>query len=470
MARSEASSEKANDAAWQRIVASVGVAEALANPGWLEISAETLKAVGQREPRLMAKWDTLDERPRIMAELGASLLPVRNGHYLIFRDTDQKMFYRFEGKPPPARPFASAMSLASFDTYSAANLSESQALDFAYLAGIFADFTGDTGLHLTLRGRLYSGRFDLALPHLRHRQNVEQVQIEIDAGYEGHETLLLIEAKRGARDHLHLRQLWYPYLAWRQRTRKRIAPVFFTYANGLFSLTELRLSEVFGEVETVRSRVYALDASPPPKISLSEVLQSAMAHSSVAGSAVTADPRETAATPDRGSATVAPELPQVPYPQANDLDKLIELVLLLAQAPQTRKDLASAFGFDLRQADYYAQAGMYLGLVNKFGRVGRVNKSAEAYGATPEGLRLAALPTRGQRAEALLRAFLAQPHLRFAAEAWLKASLRVEALSSAAWAAEWGPRLSLSPETAKRRMDGILRWLEWFAGNLRITP
>lgn len=431
--------DSANDVAWQRIVAASGVADALKSRGWMEISADTLKASGQREPRLLVKWDTLDERPKIMADLGASLLPVRNGHYLIFRDEDQKMFHRFTTKAPPARPFASRMQLDLLDTYSGANLSESQALDFAYLAGIFADFTGDADLHLTLRGRLYSGRFDLHMPHLQHRQTVDQVQIEIDAGYEGRETLLLIEAKRGARDHAHLRQLWYPYLAWRRRTHKRIAPVFFTYANGLISLTELRMSETFGEVEALRPKVYALDAAPPPKVSLGGAL---------------AETANKLRVPPAG----------VPYPQANDLDKLIDLVLLLAQAPRTREDIATLFGIDMRQAEYYANAAMYLGLVRKN------TDNPVGYAANEAGLALASVKTRGARAEALFQTLLALPDLRFVCEAWLASGLRVETLGAETWAENLATRLGLSASTAKRRLEGVMRWLEWLSDNLRVTP
>lgn len=421
------------DDAWEKILQGTAAAEKLASEGHFTLSANTLRDLGGKEPRLLAKWDTLADRPKPVAALGASLLPVRNGLYLLFRDPGDKAYFRFTERSPVARPFASAVDLPTYDTYPGDNLSEAQALDFAHLAGVFQDFAGDDSLRLTLRGRLFSRRFDLEFPHLAFRTEVDQVQIEIDAGFEGRESLLLVEAKRGSRDHAHIRQLWYPFLAWRGRTQKRVLPIFFTYANGQVMLTELGFTERFGEVEQIRTRVYALNPSPPPRISLRESLQAVEPRSAPAG---------------------------MPFPQANDLDKLIDLILLLAQRPLAKEAIAQAFGMDDRQADYYANAGGYLCWVEK---------TEGQYGLTTEGLRLAGLRTRAQRSEAVLLGLLRDATLREIFAAWLASGLRSEALGIDRIAACILAHHDLSPATAGRRAGGILRWLEWVSVNLRVT-
>src|SRR5207253_2436349 len=78
------------DEAWKRVFAALPVAEYLARDGIFQVTAEDLKAHGAREPRLMAKIDTLAERPAILAEHGLALFPVRNGRYVLFPDPAQK--------------------------------------------------------------------------------------------------------------------------------------------------------------------------------------------------------------------------------------------------------------------------------------------------------------------------------------------------------------------------------------------
>ena len=60
------------DAAWKRVCEALPVADALEREGLFAISADELKRHGGREPRLMAKIDTLAERPAALAELGAA--------------------------------------------------------------------------------------------------------------------------------------------------------------------------------------------------------------------------------------------------------------------------------------------------------------------------------------------------------------------------------------------------------------
>jgi hypothetical protein len=431
-----AEKQTANEWAWQKVLRQLPIAAALEKPGWIEISAAELKRWGEREPRLMVKWDTLQERPACLVGLSASLLPIRNGHYIVFRDPDQKLFYRFQNKEPLFRPFASSLDLSAFDTYPGGALSESQALDFAYLAGIFKDFTGDPDLKLTLRGRLFSGAFQIHLPGIESPFSIEQVQLEIDAGYEGQNTLLLLEAKRGGRDAVHLRQLWYPHLAWSHRTQKKVRSVFFTYSNGKVQLDEFRFTDNFGDTEWIRTRAYALDPSPPPMVSVSKLLLETQ-------SQVECFPVS------------------CPIPQANDLDKWMELVLMLSAEPIGSEAIAHAFGMEPRQSDYYANAGLFLGMMNR---------QEGLFSLTPLGYSLAKLHRKSDRAFALFRRFACIDLLRELMEVWRTAELRVEAIPRKVWALELAKRTGLSEATAMRRTDSMARWLEWFSENLRVTP
>ena len=52
-------------------------------------------------------------------------------------------------------------------------------------------------------------------------------------------------------------------------------------------------------------------------------------------------------------------------PQANDIDKILDLPLAVADGVNTKYSLAKRYTFDEREADYYLTAGEILGLVQR---------------------------------------------------------------------------------------------------------
>lgn len=407
------------------------VAEALERDGLYGIGADELKRRGGREPRLMAKIDTLAERPAVLAEIGAALFPVRNGRYVLFPDPSQKSFFRFADEPPAPRAFAARVDLGRFDTFPRGQeASESQALDFAFLSGLLAAFCGEPSLDLTLRGRMFSGGFSFRTPLHGHTVDVARVQIEVDAGYEGDEGIYLIEAKRGRRDDFHIRQLWYPYLHWSARARKRVVPIFFTYSNGQYELSEFAFGPGFGEAELVRRKAYCLE----------EPLAEADFRALFAR--VAAGPEPTGA-----------------YPQANDLDKVVDLVGLAAEAPRSKSDIAEAFGFEERQGDYYGNAGCYLGLLRR---------GEEGFEPTAAGRAFLALRSRPARTLALLEAMLAIPSLREALRLLAERHFRAEKIAPGELAAVVREAAGLGASTPERRASTVRAWLGWVMKNVKV--
>jgi len=57
--------------------------------------------------------------------------------------------------------------------------------------------------------------------------------------------------------------------------------------------------------------------------------------------------------------------PDIPFPQANSFERVLDLVFLLRQGGLIRDDIAQKYQFTLRQVDYYTSAGEYLGLVER---------------------------------------------------------------------------------------------------------
>ncbi len=77
------------------------------------------------------------------------------------------------------------------------------------------------------------------------------------------------------------------------------------------------------------------------------------------------------------------EEPEVPFPQANNFYRTIDLLSLLMESELTRDDITANYAFEPRQSNYYADAARYLGLVEKKG-----NRQNSIYDLTPLGRRI----------------------------------------------------------------------------------
>lgn len=100
-----------------------------------------------------------------------------------------------------------------------------QHLDYAYANSLIRTFMSDPSLVLTIRGRKYTPEFDFKVNGFDI--HTESVQTEVDAGYEGKNQIVLIEAKNASNDTEIIRQLYYPFRQWSENTSKKVVPVFF---------------------------------------------------------------------------------------------------------------------------------------------------------------------------------------------------------------------------------------------------
>ena len=108
--------------------------------------------------------------------------------------------------------------------------SEMQHLDYAYAASLIRTFTNDPSLILTIRGRKYTPDFEFRVG--KQIIKVSSVQTEVDAGYEGREQVVLIEAKNFSATNVIIRQLYYPFRQWQGQTKKKVITLFFDKESG----------------------------------------------------------------------------------------------------------------------------------------------------------------------------------------------------------------------------------------------
>lgn len=183
-------------------------------------SCQNFKETSEKEPRILCKQDTREQRPSIFCKNNLFLLPIKNGFYKIIKGEG------YTDVPPITTKIEDYCSKIDFNLDTAKiGDSEMQHLDYAYATSLIRTFTNDPSLILTIRGRKYTPSFEFYVG--KHLIEVSSVQTEVDAGYEGKEQVVLIEAKNFNASNLIIRQLYFPFRQWQETTKKKVVTLFF---------------------------------------------------------------------------------------------------------------------------------------------------------------------------------------------------------------------------------------------------
>ena len=186
----------------------------------IKISCQEFKGTTEKEVRILCKQDTRESRPEIFKKHNLFLLPKKNGSYYIVKGEG------YVDIPRITTEVYDYQSKLDFKLESSmVGDSEMQHLDLAYASSLVRTFMNDDSLLLTIRGRKYTPGFSFNVGN--QMLNVESVQTEVDAGYEGRDKIVLIEAKNSDVTNTIIRQLYYPYRQWKQHTSKDVYLLFF---------------------------------------------------------------------------------------------------------------------------------------------------------------------------------------------------------------------------------------------------
>jgi hypothetical protein len=324
-----------NNACWERLFEEHKIKEKILKVGCVSISSAEINKV--REARLMTKFDHRSQLPKIFSDNHFSILPTSRGNYVIGEfDT----FCNFDSEEVEITPIDFPTHLESLDYKDIT--SEATAINCAFAAQILHNFTGESSLMPTVSGRMSSSAFKFAIDSKRglFEVLVDNSQIEIDGGYEGDASLILIEAKNYISDDFLVRQLYYPYKLWAKKISKLVRPVFLTYTNGVFHLREYIFDNIdhYNSLQLVRQKKYAVRNLSFNVETLQQILDS----------------------------TRTVKEPDIPFPQADKFERVVNLCELLQQrGVLTKEEITQNYDFDARQSDYYANAGKYLGLIDR---------------------------------------------------------------------------------------------------------
>jgi len=327
-------SKSKNDIAWEQIFEKYKILEKVLSDGHTKISATEINKF--REARLMTKFDHKSQLPKLFAENKLSILPTSRGDYVI---GTFETFYNFNTDDVEISPIEFPTFLESLDYRDIT--SEATAINCAFVSKILHDFIGEEHLFPTVSGRMSSSSFDFNINSSKglFKVNVGNSQIEIDGGYEGDNSLTLIEAKNYISDDFLVRQLYYPFKLWSNKIQKRVRPIFLIYTNGIFHLREYMFTNIdhYNSLVLIKHKKYAVQEGSFNLEVLDNILDK----------------------------TKTVKEPEIPFPQANSFDRIINLCELLHQKEFiSKEEITQNYDFDERQTDYYSNAGKYLDLID----------------------------------------------------------------------------------------------------------
>lgn len=253
--------KRATDRAWSKIFQVHNLNEYDFDNAPFSITATQIKEAvtglgTTTEPRILCKQDTRESRPRIFQENGLFILPTKNGIYSIIKGEG------YIDIPPTSETIDVYMSKLSFELVtSKVGDSEMQHLDFAYASSLIRTFFEDESLVFTIRGRKYSPDVGFRFAVGKHEIEAKSVQTEVDAGYEGREQIVLIEAKSKGQKNTIIRQLYYPFRQWQHHTTKQVKTIFFDKIGDVYRIWqfEFRNPNDYNSIEIVKAQSFHIN-------------------------------------------------------------------------------------------------------------------------------------------------------------------------------------------------------------------
>ena len=121
---------------------------------------------------------------------------------------------------------------------------------------------------------------------------------------------------------------------------KKVIPVLMTYSNDIFSffIYEFSNDEDYNSLKLREQKNYTI---APEEIQRSDV-------------DLVLNNIKVIAEPD------------VPFPQADKFERVVDLLSLLLERDLTKDDITENYEFDRRQTDYYTNAGLYIGMIENY--------------------------------------------------------------------------------------------------------
>ena len=260
-----------------------------------------------------------------------------------------------------------------------------------------------------------------------HSLSVSNAQMEIDAAYEGRSCLAILEAKREISEDFITRQLYYPFRVWQNRITKPVRPVFFVYSNNIFSLYEYAFSDThsYSSIKLIQHKNYSVEDTAITSHDIHTLLH---------------------------RVRIVDEPSGIPFPQADTFTRVINLCELLRDNPLTKQQITEQYAFNDRQADYYANAGRYLGLIGK--------SSTSLYSLSTSGRKILSMSWKNRQL-ALCELILSHKAFHESMTLYFSSGHIPEIRDITAIITRSDLQNPISGDTISRRAKTLRSWLNW---------
>ncbi len=261
-------------------------------------------------------------------------------------------------------------------------------------------------------------------------------QIEVDGGYESEYSLILIEAKSRLVGEFCLRQLYFPFRAWRERVAKPIRTVFLAISGNDYFFYEFSFpNPLIFDGRLIQATHFTVDADAISCSELRTLWQSARPEESL----------------------------DIPFPQANSIETVLDVLLQIAASDKpgttiSNSDLAKIYGFADRQGSYYGNTAAYFGFAKRSSVDSKKNSNKYCYSLTEKGRGYVMQTTRDRRLS-FFRALMNRPVFYHG----YKERLETGAIPSKNKIMQLITiyRPELCPSAVSRRADTISSWFRW---------
>ncbi len=328
-----------NNDAWNLLFDKFNIIENINKNGYFEITADDIKTSG-REPRLMTKFDSSENLPDMFKKNELAILPIKRGSYIIGKFQNYQLVDINNEIDVETKNLPDYITTIDYKNIT----SEAISLNAAYISGMLEDIVGEPVVP-TISGRMGTGEFNYQI--LLNDQNsfpinVENSQMEIDGSYESVSKFIILEAKNHYMKDFIIRQLYYPYKVWKSSTNKEIIPIMLIKHDNIFNFFVYNFENEndYNSIKLKEIKRYILD-EPYNPIEVSDIMS------------IMSD------------IEFAKESSDVPFPQANTFNIVLDLLGQLSAQDMTPEDITNFLEYDPRQTNYYIDAAKYLGFVTK---------------------------------------------------------------------------------------------------------
>ncbi len=327
-----------NDRVWETLFQQYEILEKIEQEGKFILSIEQIREC--QESKVLTKFDHKNNLPEIFKKNQLGILPISIKEYVISHINNYQPIEIPKKKTQNLiRITYPPYELQSFQKGSI--LSETLILQYAFASGILTDFLEEEQIYPTISKQIQIGSFSFQIRNEKLDQEIElevcNTPIELDAAFESKESLTLIKINRDLSEDFLIQNIYYPYRAWTDQIKKRVRLVFLIYSNGVFHLYEYEFCNPnqYHSLSFLRQKAYVIEDTNITQMDLNDVWVNVNLC----------------------------EEPKIALPQAEYMERVINLCELLQFRTMNRDQLIQQYDFDIKQANGYTTAARYLGLI-----------------------------------------------------------------------------------------------------------